>query len=846
VYELQNLSALKCFIQDNVQPGEAYLCTLNGDFLSPSLLSSLDLGAAAVSAMNAIPVTHACLGNHEFDHSIEILGQRLGELDAEVVNTNVFACPEGEEHVTKDATRRALANAVPYPEASAPEGLEKSAGAFLDALPRSSVVDVGGVRIGLLGLCTTSTPLSSARKPKGVVFAECVPLAKAAAKALLPNVDAVVALTHQTLPEDTRLAEEVPELAAILGGHEHTPFAGRMGHGANAAARIAQHRTASSKASSASRAAHECVNEESGTLCVKAGMDAENVVVVTVDVPASSARGSDRGGACDADAAAAALDAKAAAEARAAAVADAARAHHDEFGRGGLWQTRAESETLPEEFSKMGKGAEDSESCAFDAEGDECGAAANNVVPAYVDLSPGKKKGDAEKGDAGDFGRDAAVVEEEAVDAALHAGAATPRDPTAPSVAPGAELGAEVAVTRPGSRVRVSARMYSLRGYRTDPEIDADVWARSEVLRGLNQHTLSLHEHAARLGIGPLSSRDSRCGQCSLGTLFATILRDECRADVCLYNSGGIRGNAEYGLGPLTYGDLVAEVPFENNVVTLEMSGAELARAVAFSEAEQIRKSREGGSWGGYLQWDEGVAVARRPRREKDATSDDPFDFELLTVRGKAVDAARTYRVVTWAGLLDGADDIPAFRDIGRAMSTALAEEACGGDERCVADALENPDASAICGSDGIPFKILVVKHLARRRWSELLDAASFEAMDTDGDGKLQTAEVAAALAAFTESLSAEQEAEAMVRSFDVDGDGAVTAEDVFELISHFDDEAELDLWRRVDARTFEAAAEAAQAQTRGKARRAKNHKNAVPNAKRGEEIQARYRPEDE
>ncbi len=850
MYELQNLSALKCFIQDNVQPGEAYLCTLNGDFLSPSLLSSLDLGAAAVSAMNAIPVTHACLGNHEFDHSIEILGQRLGELDAEVVNTNVFACPEGEEHVTKDATRRALANAVPYPEASSFEHLEKSAGAFLDALPRSSVVDVGGVRIGLLGLCTTSTPLSSARKPKGVVFAECVPLAKAAAKALLPNVDAVVALTHQTLPEDARLAEEVPELAAILGGHEHTPFAGRMGHGANAAARIAQHRTASSKASSASRAAHECVNEESGTLCVKAGMDAENVVVVTVDVPASSARGSDRGGACDADAAAAALDAMAAAEARAAAVADAARAHHDEFGRGGLWQTRAEDENenaAPEEF---GKDAEGDESCAFESENDACGSeASNNVVPAFVDLTPGKTK-TSEKGDAGvsGGGESRFVTEEDAaVDAALHAGAATPRDPTAPSVAPGAELGAEVAVTRPGSRVRVSARMYSLRGYRTDPEIDADIWARSEVLRGLNQHTLSLHEHAARLGIGPLSSRDSRCGQCSLGTLFATILRDECRADVCLYNSGGIRGNAEYGLGPLTYGDLVAEVPFENNVVTLEMSGAELARAVAFSEAEQIRKSREGGSWGGYLQWDEGVAVARRPRREKDASSDDPFDFELLTVRGKAVDAARTYRVVTWAGLLDGADDIPAFRDIGRAMSTALAEEACGGDEQCVADALENPDASAICGSDGIPFKILVVKHLARRRWSELLNAASFEAMDTDGDGKLQTAEVAAALAAHTASLSVEQEAEAMVRSFDVDGDGAVTAVDVRELMRHFDDEAEADLWRRVDAKSFEATAETLQAQTRGKARRRPKNKNAnLSNVKRGEEIQARFRLEDE
>ena len=125
-------------------------------------------------------------------------------------------------------------------------------------------------------------------------------------------------------------------------------------------------------------------------------------------------------------------------------------------------------------------------------------------------------------------------------------------------------------------------------------------------------------------------------------------MRDECRADVCLYNSGGIRGNAEYGLGPLTYGDLVAEVPFENNGVTLEMSAApNWARAVAFSEAEQIRKSREGGSWGGYLQWDEGVDVARRPRREKDASSDDPFDFELLTVRGKAVDGAEVGRTGT-------------------------------------------------------------------------------------------------------------------------------------------------------------------------------------------------------
>ena len=328
MYELHNLSALRCFIQDNLEPGEEFLCTLNGDFLSPSLLSSLDLGAAAVSAMNAVPVTHACLGNHEFDHSIEVLGQRLAELDCDVVNTNVFACPPGEEDASAAAASAALASetSVPHPELSVgrresdgeADGDDGATGAFLDRLPRSRVVTVGNVTVGLVGVCTTSTPLSSARKPRGVVFAEAVPVAREHARRVAPLCDAVVALTHQTLPEDARLAEEVPEIAVILGGHEHTPFAGRMGHGANAAA-----------ANGPIGADTECVNHLAGTLCVKAGMDAENVVVVVVEAPGadpSSTIGADRGGECTEEAAAAAAAAAAAGKDR------------DDFGEGGLWR----------------------------------------------------------------------------------------------------------------------------------------------------------------------------------------------------------------------------------------------------------------------------------------------------------------------------------------------------------------------------------------------------------------------------------------------------------------------------------------------------------------------------
>ena len=131
----------------------------------------------------------------------------------------MFACPPGEEDASAAAASAALASdaSVPYPELSSSGGGETGSGsgsgeatsAFLDRLPRSRTVTVGGVTVGLIGVCTTSTPLSSARKPHGVVLAEAVPVAREHARRLAPSVDAIVALTHQTLPEDARLAEEV-------------------------------------------------------------------------------------------------------------------------------------------------------------------------------------------------------------------------------------------------------------------------------------------------------------------------------------------------------------------------------------------------------------------------------------------------------------------------------------------------------------------------------------------------------------------------------------------------------------------------------------------------------------
>ena len=233
--------------------------------------------------MNAIPVTHACLGNHEFDHSIETLGQRLAELDCDVINTNVFACPLGEESVTKDAAGAALANARrSAPRDVAPATVRARRRSQRGRVPRPPPPHRHG-HAGWRHRRTVGTVhhvhaalVREETAGRGVCGVRSAGATRRGG--FSRTVDAVVALTHQTLPEDARLAEEVPEIAAILGGHEHTPFAGRMGHGANAAAA-----PLASKGVAAPRAS--ACNEEAGTLCVKAGMDAENVVVVTIEVP---------------------------------------------------------------------------------------------------------------------------------------------------------------------------------------------------------------------------------------------------------------------------------------------------------------------------------------------------------------------------------------------------------------------------------------------------------------------------------------------------------------------------------------------------------------------------------
>jgi hypothetical protein len=300
------------------------------------------------------------------------------------------------------------------------------------------------------------------------------------------------------------------------------------------------------------------------------------------------------------------------------------------------------------------------------------------------------------------------------------------------------------------ANLQITAELIDLTEYpHTDPEIDADIYERSKVLRELHEFILPVHIHAERLALHPLSSKDARQQQCTLGTLFATMLRDEHAANACLYNSGGMRANATYDLKrqAFTYGDLVAEVPFENSIVKLEMTGREFASAVAFSE----RSKSEHASWGGYLQWDIGCQTVINPSTGR---------CEVTHIAKEPIDMNKMYTVVTWGGLLEGTDGIPQFQRAGERM----AREHFGEDASIDYDELMTSGFF----HEGTPFKTLIIRHLCRWRWRELQHkCASFENLDHDEDSLLSASDVEKALLDYTDSKSPRLESESMVRLFE-------------------------------------------------------------------------------
>jgi len=67
----------------------------------------------------------------------------------------------------------------------------------------------------------------------------------------------------------------------------------------------------------------------------------------------------------------------------------------------------------------------------------------------------------------------------------------------------------------------------------------------------------------------------------ALGNTIGDAFRAETGAEVAITNAGGIRSNSVYGPGNVTVGDVYNILPFQNTLVTVELTGSELKQLLA-------------------------------------------------------------------------------------------------------------------------------------------------------------------------------------------------------------------------------------------------------------------------
>ena len=126
-----------------------------------------------------------------------------------------------EFHVADTLLRLKIGKAA-FPILCANIRWREDQGETLPVVPSLVKTLPNGLRVGVFGLTVPMvTPRMTARLVSAFVFDDPVIVARHQIEALLPQVDALVALTHIGLREDERLAAACPELDLVIGGHSH-------------------------------------------------------------------------------------------------------------------------------------------------------------------------------------------------------------------------------------------------------------------------------------------------------------------------------------------------------------------------------------------------------------------------------------------------------------------------------------------------------------------------------------------------------------------------------------------------------------------------------------------------
>lgn len=159
-----------------------------GDTLGDTMIADLTKGAVVTDAMNKIRYDAMVIGNHEPDFTAEVLKQHMSAASFPLLGANIRLKSNGKNF------------APPY-----------------------LIKMVGGIKVGILGIAYPNTALTTAKKNiQNLEFKD----APETVKEFLPRLRAegaelIIVLSHYGLAADKKLAEQVPGIDIIVGGHSH-------------------------------------------------------------------------------------------------------------------------------------------------------------------------------------------------------------------------------------------------------------------------------------------------------------------------------------------------------------------------------------------------------------------------------------------------------------------------------------------------------------------------------------------------------------------------------------------------------------------------------------------------
>lgn len=158
-----------------------------------------------------------------------------------------------------------------------------------------------------------------------------------------------------------------------------------------------------------------------------------------------------------------------------------------------------------------------------------------------------------------------------------------------------------------------------------------------------------------------LDSRNAtiRTREAAIGNLFADAMRLSMKADAAVINGGGIRSGKVYAPGSvITRKDILAELPFNNRVVVVEITGTELRRAME-NGLRQVPVAA------GRFPQVSGIKLVFDPKA--------PMGSRVVSmeVAGKALEPDKIYRVAVLDYLARGGDDYTMFKDAKRVTPDA-------------------------------------------------------------------------------------------------------------------------------------------------------------------------------